>query len=78
MGGKVASWTPIVPLIAWVERKKLSWCDKKGNKLTAKQMAYMIRNKIKREGIKERNVFQEVLNQELTWIESQIAELQSK
>ena len=27
LGGKVPSWTPIAPLIAWVERKHLSWTD---------------------------------------------------
>jgi hypothetical protein len=26
---KVPSWTPIAPLIAWVERKHLSWTDKR-------------------------------------------------
>ena len=29
LGGKVPSWTPIEPLKAWVERKNLSWVDKK-------------------------------------------------
>jgi len=72
LGGKVPSWTPIKPLIAWVEKKRFSWVDKSGKKLTVKQIAYMIRNKIKREGIRERNVFQEVLEAELAWIESQL------
>ncbi len=33
LGGKVPSWTPIAPLIAWVERKHLSWTDKETGKL---------------------------------------------
>ena len=32
--GKVPSWTPIAPLIAWVERKHLSWTDKETGKAT--------------------------------------------
>ena len=32
LGGKVPSWTPIAPLIAWVERKHLSWTDKETGK----------------------------------------------
>jgi hypothetical protein len=72
LGGKVPSWTPIKPLISWVEKKNLSWVDKSGKRLTAIQMAYMIRNKIKRDGITERNVFREVLEDELSWIEQQL------
>lgn len=72
LGGKVPSYTPLAPLEAWVIRKRLAWTDKKGNTLTALQMAYMIRNKIKREGIKERNVMQEVIKEEIGWIEKQL------
>ena len=75
LGGKVPSWTPLKPLIAWVERKKLNWTDKSGKKLTAIQMAYLIRNKIKREGIKERNVFREVWEEEYSWIKSQLNQI---
>lgn len=72
LGGKVPSNTPIKPLKQWVLRKKLSWLDKKGNKLTADQMAYMIQSKIRRKGIKERNVLMETIKEELSWIESQL------
>jgi hypothetical protein len=49
LGGKVPSWTPIKPLISWVEKKKLSWVDKSDKKFRAIQMAYMIRIKYHRE-----------------------------
>jgi hypothetical protein len=29
LGGKVPSWTPLAPIKAWVERKHLSWQDKR-------------------------------------------------
>ena len=76
LGGRVPSDTPLKPLVAWVERKKLNWTDKSGKKMTAMQMAYLIRNKIRRVGVKERNVFQEVLNDEISWIESQLNKIQ--
>ena len=76
LGGRVPSDTPLKPLVAWVERKKLNWTDKSGKKMTAMQMAYLIRNKIRRVGVKERNVFQEVLNEEISWIESQLNKIQ--
>ena len=72
LGGKAPSWTPLAPLEAWVDRKKLNWTDKSGNKLSTKQMAWMIRRKIKREGIKEKNVFQDVVKNEINWIEQQL------
>lgn len=73
LGGKKPSWTPIEPLKRWVETKKLSWVDKKTEKkLTVDQMAYMIRGKIKREGIPERNIFAEVLKNRESWIFSQL------
>ena len=41
LGGKVPSWTPIAPLMAWVERKHLSWTDKEtGKALTVAEIAY--------------------------------------
>lgn len=55
--GKVPSWTPIAPLEAWVARKGLSWTADSGKPLTKKQMAYLIRGKIKREGVPAKNVF---------------------
>jgi hypothetical protein len=72
LGGKVPSWTPIAPLIAWVERKHLAWTDKKtGKQLTIAEIAYLIRSKIKREGIAARNVFAEVIAKREQWIYQQ-------
>jgi len=69
LGGKVPSWTPVAPIKAWVERKNLSWVDKKtGNPLTVDAMAWMIVTKIRREGIKARNVFEEVFRKREAWI----------
>jgi hypothetical protein len=73
LGGKVPSWTPIAPLIAWVERKGLSWADKTtGKQLTVLQMAYMIRSKILREGIAPRNVYATIITNREQWIYQQI------
>lgn len=72
LGGKVPSWTPLEPLKGWVERKRLSWTDKKGDRLSIEQMAYMIRSKIKREGIPARNVFAEVIKNKESWIYTQL------
>ncbi len=73
LGGKVPSWTPLEPLKSWVERKHLAWIDRKtGTPLTVTEIAYLIRNKIKREGIKERNVFQMILDKKEEWIYSQL------
>lgn len=73
LGGKVPSWTPIAPLISWVERKGISWVDRKtGKLLSVEQMAYAIRGKIKREGIPARNIFKTVINELDSWITEQI------
>ena len=73
LGGKVPSWTPIAPLIAWVERKHLSWTDKEtGKLLTVTEIAYLIRGKIKREGIAARNVFASVIANREQWIYQQL------
>lgn len=73
LGGKVPSWTPIKPLISWVERKGLSWTDKKtGMHLKVEQMAYMIRAKILREGIEPRNIYETVLQNRESWIYEQL------
>ena len=73
LGGKVPSWTPIAPLIAWVERKHLSWTDKEtGKLLIVAEIAYLIRGKIKREGIAARNVFAEVIANREQWIYQQL------
>ena len=45
LGGLVPQWVPLKPLIAWVERKRLNWVDKQGKKLTAVQMAKIIKLK---------------------------------
>ncbi len=73
LGGKVPSWTPIAPLKSWVERKGLSWTDKKSGKLlTVDQIAHMIQSKIKREGIAARNVFAQVIANREQWIYQQL------
>ncbi len=73
LGGKVPSWTPIAPLKSWVERKGLSWTDKKSGKLlTVEQIAHMIQAKIKREGIAARNVFAQVIANREQWIYQQL------
>jgi len=79
LGGKVPSWTPIKPLKAWVERKKLGWIKPKDNTPEAidranLSMAYAIQRKIKREGIAERNVFAEVTREEWAWLQEKIAD----
>ena len=69
LGGKVPSWTPLAPLVSWVERKALSWVDKKtGRAMTVEQMATAIMYKIKREGIKGRNIFAEIMKNKQKWI----------
>ncbi len=77
LGGKVPSWTPIAPLIAWVERKHLSWTDKEtGKALTVAEIAYLIRGKIKREGITARNVFASVIANREQWIFQQLNDIE--
>ncbi len=77
LGGKVASWTPIAPLLAWVERKHLSWTDKEtGKALTVAEIAYLIRGKIKREGIAARNVFASVISNREQWIYQQLNDIE--
>jgi hypothetical protein len=77
LGGKVPSWTPITPLIAWVERKHLSWSDKEtGKALTVAEIAYLIRGKIKREGIAARNVFASVISNREQWIYQQLNDIE--
>ncbi len=81
LGGKVPSWTPLKPLMAWVERKDLGWVHesgkKKGEKMTIEEMAYLIRGKIKREGIEERNVFAEVIKNQESWIHDQLNSIEA-
>ena len=73
LGGKVPSWTPIAPLIAWVERKHLSWTDKEtGKALTVAEIAYLIRGKIKQKGIAARNVFAQIIANREQWIYQQL------
>lgn len=79
LGGKVPSWTPIAPLKTWVERKGLAWTDKKSGKLlTIEQTAYMIRGKIKREGIPGRNVYETVIKNREAWIYEQLDSIEVK
>jgi hypothetical protein len=76
LGGKEPSWTPLEPLKAWVERKGLNWTDKKtGTALTTEQMARLIRGKIKREGIPARNVFAEILNDNVGYVRERLARI---
>ena len=76
LGGKMPSWTPIAPLIAWVESKNLSWTEKKtGKQLTVAEIAYLIRGKIKREGIAARNVFAQVIANREQWIYQQLNDI---
>ena len=77
LGGKVPSWTPFAPIKAWVERKGLSWVDRKtGKALSVDQMAWMVIHKIKQKGIPARNVFAEVLSEHKSWIISQFDNIQ--
>ena len=77
LGGKVPSWTPIDPLIAWVERKHLSWTDKEtGKALSIAESAYLIRGKIKREGVAARNVFASVIANREQWIYNQLNDIE--
>ena len=76
LGGKEPSWTPIEPLKAWVERKQLSWVDKNNKVLSVDSIAYLIRSKIKREGIPARNVFAEVIKNREEWIYKQLDNIQ--
>jgi len=68
LGGKEPSWTPLAPIVGWVERKGLSWTSKQGNVLTVEQMAWMIIRKIKREGIAARNIFADILKDRESFI----------
>jgi hypothetical protein len=73
LGGKVPSWTPIAPLISWVERKGLDWTDKNtGESLSVEQMAYMVQSKIKAKGIEGRNIFAEIIENKKDWIYAQL------
>ena len=70
LGGTFPTWKymPLAPLEAWVEKKRLSWVDQKGDRMSSTQMAAMIRNKIRRDGIPGRNVFRSVLKEKMNWI----------
>lgn len=68
LGGKEPSWTPLAPIVGWVQRKGLSWTDKQGNLLSVEQMAWMIIRKIKREGIPARNIFAEIIKDRNSYI----------
>lgn len=76
LGGKIPSWTPIEPLKAWVERKKLSWLDDNKNPLSTNQMAYIIRAVIKRRGIPARNIFKTVMDKKASWITAELNKIE--
>jgi hypothetical protein len=76
LGGKVSSWTPLDPLKSWVERKGLTWTDKKSGKaLSIDSMACIIRAKIKREGIAARDVYKTIITNRQGWIIEQLDHL---
>jgi len=68
LGGKEPSWTPFAPIKSWVERKGLSWVDKRGKVLNVNEIAWMIIYKIKRNGIKGRNVYETIMKNREKWI----------
>lgn len=69
LGGKIPSWTPLAPIKSWVERKGLSWVNNDtGKSMTVDQMAWAIIHNIRKEGIKARNVFEEVFRNREQWI----------
>lgn len=72
LGGKVPSYTPIAPLVAWVERKKLAWLDKKGKPMSSKSMAFIISRKHHSKGIEARNVIQEAFDENRVFIYNEI------
>lgn len=80
LGGKVPSWTPYAPLKSWVERKVrtsgsfVSKFSDNGKLMPIDSITWLIRSKIRREGIKERNVIMDVIKDELNWIEKIINE----
>jgi hypothetical protein len=68
LGGKEPSWTPFAPILGWVQRKGLSWTDKRGNIMKPEQMAWAIIHKIKREGIPARNIFADILKDRKSYV----------
>ena len=68
LGGKQPSWTPFVPILAWVEKKGLEWVDKRKKVMTAEQIAWTIIHFIKREGIPARNIFAEILTDRKSYV----------
>jgi hypothetical protein len=73
LGGKVPSWTPLDPLKSWVERKGLTWTDKQSGKaLSIDSIAYIIRRKIKREGIAARDIYTTIFTNRQSWIIDQL------
>lgn len=77
LGGKVPSWTPLAPLIGWVERKNLHWVDRKsGEPLTVEQIARRIQFAIHARGIAPRNVFATVIDNREAWIYQQLNDIE--
>lgn len=69
LGGKQPSWTPLAPILGWVQRRALSWTDRiTGREMSITQIAWMVIRKIKREGIKARNVFADILKDRKSFI----------
>lgn len=83
LGGKVPSAVPKAPIKAWVKRKlskspsfARKFSDPKtGKTLPVDSIVFLIMRKIRREGIKERNVFQSVVKEYLNYIERELKNL---
>ncbi len=77
LGGKVPSWTPIAPLLEWIEDRKIVWWD--GNrKMKDKEIAFLIARKHSRQGIEERNIVRDVVDRREGWIRRQVASMGGK
>lgn len=80
LGGKVPSGVPKAPIKEWVVRKiskspsfARKFSDPKtGKRLPVDSIVFLIMRKIRREGIKERNVFQNVVKEYLNYIEREL------
>lgn len=79
LGGKVPSWTPKAPLVSWVKRKiskspsfARKFSTKSGELMPIDSIVYLIRSKIRREGIKERNVIQDTVKKYIDYVNNEL------
>ncbi len=63
---------PVKVIKSWVERKNISWVDGKGKPIPVDTIVYLVIEKIKREGIEEKNVFAEIIKNKEKWIYDQL------